>query len=80
MEAKQEIDPHNKTKRTPEIEAHLNKIKVRSVDIIDVTIRNMDAEKTSFFHLEDDFFEKVTAISGKLDPKMATDEKRSIIQ
>lgn len=40
----------------------------------------MDAEKSSFWHLEDDFFESVTAISGKLQPKMPTDVKRNIIQ
>lgn len=48
--------------------------------MIDVTIRNMDAAKTSFFRMEDDFFESVTAISGKLLPKMPTDVKRNIIQ
>lgn len=80
VEAKQEIDPHNKTKRSPEIEAHLQKLSARSAEVIDITIRNMDAEKSSFWHLEDDFFESVTAISGKLLPKMATDEKRNIIQ
>lgn len=56
MEAKQEIDPQNKTKRTPEIEAHLQKLSKRSIEMIDVTIRNMDAAKTSFFRMEDDFF------------------------
>jgi phosphatidylinositol 4-kinase len=31
VEAKQEVDPHNKTPRTPEIEAHLQRLSARSL-------------------------------------------------
>lgn len=45
-----------------------------------MTIRHMDAEKKSFFNSVNDFFERVTSISGSLDPKMPADSKRTLIQ
>ena len=42
VEAKQEVDPHNKTKRSKEIDEHLQSLRSRSVELIDMTIRLMD--------------------------------------
>ena len=40
----------------------------------------MAAEQLQFFETETEFFERVTSISGLLQPKQSKDEKKAIIK
>jgi hypothetical protein len=42
--------------------------------------RCMAAEQIEFFSTETEFFERVTSISGLLNPKQSKDEKKAIIK
>lgn len=40
----------------------------------------MTKAQTQFFDIETEFFERVTSISGLLNPKQSKDEKKAIIK
>jgi hypothetical protein len=70
VESKQEKDPHNKAERLPAVEQHLEKLLKRAKQLISCTMRQFSREEKYFFHEVDDFYEQVTAISGKMKPAM----------
>ncbi len=43
-------------------------------------LKHMAAEQLQFFETETEFFERVTSISGLLQPKQSKDEKKAIIK
>ena len=80
MESKQERDPQNKSPRLPGVEEHLEQLKEESKKLIRDTICQFNREETGFWNEVNEFYEKVTAISGKMRPQMAAADKKDIIR
>jgi phosphatidylinositol 4-kinase A len=79
VESKQERDPHNKSPRLPGVDEHLNKLQREARKIIRHTTCQFNREEKGFFKEVNDFYEQVTAISGKMRPQMPPADKKDII-
>lgn len=79
VESKQERDPHNKSPRLPGVDAHLLKLQREARNLIRHTVCQFNQEEKTFFKEVNDFYEQVTAISGKMRPQMPPADKKDII-
>jgi phosphatidylinositol 4-kinase A len=80
VEGKQEKDPHNKTPRSAEVEDNLILLGKLAQKLIKDTKAQFNRSEKGFFHEVDDFYEQVTAISGRMQPSMTSAEKKDIIR
>lgn len=75
----EQVEDGQKDRKVP-LDVEMNNLPEKAQVLEQAIQKQFSSQEKSFFKIESDFFEKVTSISGLLQPSMTKDEKKEIIK